>query len=143
MLRGDNKNSQQPNPTKKETEMFWKAIWEKDARHNDKAEWLRQLKNHHAGSQQQERLTISEEDLRSRVKRMKNWTAPGPDMIHAIWLKKLTSLHCRLAEQMEKLVTEGDHPSWLTQGRTVLVMKDPDIGPIPSNYRPITCLSTT
>ena len=44
---------------------------------------------------------------------------------------------------MEKLVTEGDHPSWLTQGRTVLVRKDPQQGPIPSNYRPVTCLSTT
>ena len=74
---------------------------------------------------------------------MKNWTAPGPDMIHAYWRKKLTSLYKRLAYQMEKLVTEGDHPSWLTQGRTVLVMKDPQQGPIPSNYRPSTCLSTT
>ena len=44
---------------------------------------------------------------------------------------------------MEKLVTEGDHPSWLTQDRTVLVIKDPQQGIIPSNYRPITCLSTT
>ena len=26
---------------------------------------------------------------------------------------------------MEKLVAEGDHPSWLTQGRTILVMKGP------------------
>ena len=43
----------------------------------------------------------------------------------------------------KKLGTEGDHPSWLTQGRTVLVMKDPQQGPIPSSYQPITCLSTT
>ena len=74
---------------------------------------------------------------------MKNWTAPGPDMIHAYWLKKLTSLHKRLACHMKKLVTEGDHPSCLTQGKTVLVMEDPQQGPIPSNYRPITRLSTT
>ena len=64
-------------------------------------------------------------------------------MIHAYWLKKLTSLHKRLACHMEKLVTEGDHPSWLTQGRTVLVMKDPQQGPISSNYRPITCLRSS
>ena len=74
---------------------------------------------------------------------MKNWTAPGPDMIHAYWLKKLTSLHKRLACHMEKLATEGDHPSWLTQSRTVLVIKDPQQGPISNNYRPIPCLSTT
>ena len=44
---------------------------------------------------------------------------------------------------MEKLVTEGDHPSWLTQGRTVFVIKDPQQSKIPSNYGPIICLSTT
>ena len=35
--------------------------------------------------------------LRLRVIRIKNWTDPGPDMFHAYWLKKLTSLHKRLA----------------------------------------------
>ena len=144
MLRNGNQSVEQPDPPKKETEMFWKGIWEKDASHNDKAKWIAELKaDHQASVIQQQPVTISEEDLRLRVIRMKNWTAPGPDMIHAYWLKKLTSLHKRLACQMEKLVTEGDHPSWLTQGRTVLVMKDPQQGPIPSNYRPITCLSTT
>ena len=44
---------------------------------------------------------------------------------------------------MEKLVTEGDHPSWLTQDRTVLVMKDLQQSSILSNYQSITCLSTT
>ena len=58
-------------------------------------------------------------------------------MIHVFWLKKLTSLYYRLVQQMEKLVIDGDHPCWLTQGRTVLVKKDPDNGPAPSNYRPI------
>ena len=73
---------------------------------------------------------------------MKNWTAPEPDMIHTYWLKKLTPLHKRLACQMEKLTTEGDHPSWLTQGRTALVMKAPQQHSISSNYQAITCLST-
>ena len=85
---------------------------------------------------QQRPMTKSEEDLRLRVMQIKNWTAPGPDMIHAYWLKKLTSIQ-------KSLSTEGNHPSWLTQGRTVLVMKDPQQGPISRNYRPITCLSTT
>ena len=66
---------------------------------------------------------------------MKNWTTLGPDMIHVNWLKELTPLNKRLACQMEKkLGTEGDHPSWLTQGRTVLVMKDPQQNQISSNY---------
>ena len=44
---------------------------------------------------------------------------------------------------MEKLVTEGDHPTWLTHGRTVLRLKDPSQSLILSKYCPITCLSTT
>ena len=124
MLRNGNQSVEQPDPPKKETEMFWKGIWEKDASHNDKAKWIAELKaDHQASVIQQQSVTISEEDLRLRVIRMKNWTAPGPDMIYAYWLKKLTLFLKRLACQIEKLVTEGDHPSWLTQGRTVLVMK--------------------
>ena len=43
---------------------------------------------------------------------------------------------------MEKLVTEEDFPSWLTQCMTVLAEKDPQQASITSKYRPITCLST-
>ena len=32
--------------------------------------------------------------------------------------------------------------SWLLQGRTTLIMKNHKRGAVPSNYRPITCLST-
>ena len=49
-------------------------------------------------------MTISKGALKLRVMRLKNWT--GSDIIHAYWLKKLTSLHKRLASQMEKLETE-------------------------------------
>ena len=36
---------------------------------------------------------------------------------------------------MKKPVTEEARPSWLTQGRTVLAIKDPQQGLILSNYR--------
>ncbi|KAK2856687.1 hypothetical protein Q5P01_005422 [Channa striata] len=38
---------------------------------------------------------------------------------------KLTSLHERLAAQMNTLIVDGTHPEWLTEGRTVLIVKDP------------------
>ena len=97
--------------------------------------WIAELKaDHQAYVIQQQPMTISEENLKLRVTRMKNWTAPGPDMIHATWLKSLTSLHKKLACQMKKLVNEGDNPNWLTQNRPDLVMKDLLQGPILSNY---------
>lgn len=63
-------------------------------------------------------------------------------MIHFYWLKKLTPLHKSLAAQMSELLTTGIHLDWLTKGRTVLIMKDTHKGTTPSNYRPVTCLST-
>ncbi|CAK6977002.1 ras-related protein Rab-7L1-like [Scomber scombrus] len=74
---------------------------------------------------------------------MKSWTAPGPDMIHTYWLKKLPTLQEHLAAQTNQLLMDGMHQDWLTQGPTVLIMKDPQKGTIPSNYQPITFLCTT
>ena len=44
---------------------------------------------------------------------------------------------------MNQLLKSGTHLEWLTQGLTVLIMKDPQKGTIPSNYQPIICLSIT
>ena len=35
----------------------------------------------------------------------------------------------------------GEVPEWLTKGKTVLIMKDKEMGTDVTNYRPITCLS--
>ena len=141
-LRGKKWDSQNAEPPKAETERFWKDIWEKEATHNTTAEWLKELQRDHQQQPEQEPITITGTDLGQRLQRMKSWTAPGPDMIHAYWLKKLTSLHNRLACQMQQLLLEENHPAWLTKGRTILLMKDPQQGAIPKNYRPITCLCT-
>lgn len=42
--------------------------------------------------------------------------------------------------QLNGILVEGITPEWLTKGRTVLIPKDATKGPIPSNFRPITCL---
>ena len=130
-------------PPKVETEQYWKNIWEKDATHNADAQWLKDLKAQHSDIPEQTPVTVTTEDIQHRANRMRSWAAPGPDMIHAYWLKKLTALHSRLATQMSHLIAEGSHPEWLTTGRTVLIMKDPEKGTVPNNYRPITCLPTT
>ncbi|XP_067949697.1 uncharacterized protein [Watersipora subatra] len=123
--------------------MFWKDIWEKETTHNTTANWLKRLKESHQNTVAQQGLTISKVDIKCRVQHMKNWAAPGHDMIQAFWLKKFTSFHTKMVKQMECPIEEGDHPDWLTKGRTVLLIKDPKQGPIPKNYRPITCLPTT
>uniref|UniRef100_A0A669EZW7 Reverse transcriptase domain-containing protein n=1 Tax=Oreochromis niloticus TaxID=8128 RepID=A0A669EZW7_ORENI len=136
-------NNKRTAPPRLETEQYWKSIWENDATHNGNAQWLVDLRADHSDLPEQGPVTITVADIQERVSSMKSWTAPGPDMVHAYWLKKLTALHERLAAQMNQLLVNERHPEWLTEGRTVLIPKDPKKGPVPSNYRPITCLSTT
>ena len=58
-------------------------------------------------------------------------------------LSEIQKVHERLAAQMNQLLRSGTHPKWLTQGQTVLIMKDLQRETIPSSYQTITCLSTT
>ncbi|XP_039457638.1 uncharacterized protein LOC120434142 [Oreochromis aureus] len=47
---------------------------------------------------------------------------------------KLTALYERQAAQMNQLLADKRHPEWLTEGRTDLILKNPQKGPAPSNY---------
>ena len=89
----------------------------------------------------QENLSITPAMVRKALKKMKNWKAAGVDGVQGFWLKNLTCLHDRLAEQLQT-VLNGDIPNWMTTGRTSLILKDPQHPEKESNYRPITCLPT-
>ena len=39
-----------------------------------------------------------------QAKKMKNWTAPGKDEVHGFWIKHLTSLHPRIAQQLNRFL---------------------------------------
>lgn len=49
-------------------------------------------------------VSIIVADIQEKVSGIKSWTAPGPDLSHAYWLKKLTALPERLAAQMNQLL---------------------------------------
>ena len=72
---------------------------------------------------------------------------PGPVGVHGFWLKHLPSVLRKLLDYFNEFITTRgssllETPS-LLHGRTTLIMKCKAKGAIPSNYRPITCLSTT
>ena len=69
---------------------------------------------------------------------MANWKAHGPDLVQGFWVKKLTSIHIRLQECLQKCILEGKVPEWMVKGRTTLIMKDEKKGQVAGNYRPIT-----
>ena len=48
-----------------------------------------------------------------------------------------------MAWQLNHLLQTGSIEHWMTTGKTTLLMKSKEKGAVPSNYRPITCLSTT
>ena len=64
----------------------------------------------------------------------------GHDGTHGFWFKKFTSIHDRLALEMNRSLQDAHVPEWITKGNTTLIQKDPSKGIAPNNYRPITCL---
>lgn len=114
-----------------------RANGEKEVSHNIDVKWLEDLRTDQ-GNLPEQPVTITEADVQEKVSRMKSWA--GPELSHAYWLKKLNTL---LECLMNKLITDGTHPRWTTEGQTTLIKKDPQKGAIPPNYLPITCLSTT
>ena len=53
---------------------------------------------------------------------------------------KFTSIHDRLALEMNRCLQDAQVPDWITKGKITLIQKDPSKGTAPNNYRPITCL---
>ena len=129
-------------PDEQETVEFWSGIWDNPKAHNVNAEWIKTAEAELSGQTMNE-VSITVALLKKHVKKVKNWTAPGPDQVHGYWLKNLSALHERLADQMDHLLQNGKIEDWLATGRTTLLMKDQQRGATPSNYRPITCLPTT
>ena len=128
-------------PDTKKVLEFWSNIWGNKEKHNDKAEWIDDVKNDTKDKPKQEDLKIKLEMLKSAIKKMKNWRAAGKDGVQGFWLKNLISLHPRLVDQLQE-VLNGDIPQWMTSGKTSLIIKNPDQPEKVSNYRPITCLPT-
>ena len=70
-----------------------------------------------------------------------NWKMPSHDGIHGFWLKKkFTSIHGKLALEMNRCLQGAQVPDWMTKGKTTLTPKDPIKRTAPNHYRPITCL---
>ena len=90
--------------------------------------------------EKQNDLLIDVEMVRSGVRRLSNWKAPGPYGVVGFWFKKLTSLHPVMAGKLQLCLENGKVPLWMVKGRTVLIQKDPSKGTVASNYRPIACL---
>ena len=53
--------------------------------------------------------------------------------------KKFTSIHDRLANEINKCLQEKDITEWMSKGKTTLIQNDPSKWTAIDNYTPITC----
>ena len=92
------------------------------------------------GCEEGPKAEINIELLKKTLKKISNWKTPGHDGIHGFCFKKLTSIHDRLALEMNRCLQDVQVPDWMTKGKTTLIQKVPSKGTAPNNYIPITCL---
>ena len=120
--------------------MVTKKKTKKTNKHSDNAEWINNITRELEGLEEGPKTEIHIDLLKTTLKRISNWKTPGHDGIHGFWFKKFTSIHGRLALEMNRCLQGTQVPDWMTKGKTMLIQKDPSKGTAPNNYRPITCL---
>ena len=74
------------------------------------------------------------------TKKVSNSKTQGHDGIHRFWFKKFTSIHDRLALEINRCLQGAYVPDWMTKWKTTLIQKDPSKGTAQNIYRLITCL---
>ena len=127
-----------------DVENFWRGLWCKEDSGKPDAEWLKEIEGVfaeivpevHNGD-----IEISMNDIWSSIKKKKNWSGPGPDLITNFWWKKLTSLHVYIKRIFQTIINdEVLINEWFSRGITNLF---PKLGEWSiSNQRPITCTNT-
>ena len=123
----------------KETERFWTKIWQ-PKKHNENTEWINNITRELERLEEGPKTEIHINLLKTTLKRISNRKTPGHDGIHGFWFKKFTSVHSRLALEMNRCLQGVQVPDLMTKGKTTLIQKDPSKGTAPNDYRPITCL---
>lgn len=97
----DSQGSGQPTPDANEARECWSNTWDRPVEYRRDPGWLNDLKGR-AQVEQQDDLTINIETLRSTLRKIPNWKAPGPDNVQGFWLKSMKKLHERMALQLQE-----------------------------------------
>ena len=114
--------------------MVWTSLANRDS------EILKKVKEKLRDTPKRANVIITVKELKRAIARMSNWKAAGPDHVQGFWFKKATSLHPKLKQHLQECVHVGAIPTWMTEGHTILIMKDKSKGTVVGNYRPIACL---
>ena len=137
-LEDNNAENVTPNP--EEATEFWSNLWSNPVEHREGL-WLEDVKEDLRTVERQNDISIDQADLQKQIRRTASWKSPGPDGLHGFWYKNFYALHKTICTQLNNCLVNNSIPSWMTIGRTVLLMKDPAKGNEVGNYRPIACLN--
>ena len=140
MLSDSTKYDTNLSPPLNDTLKFWKELWGNPCEHD--VSMLPHIREALGQVSPMTTPQISTELFSYAVSRIKNWKAPGPDCLHGFWIKRFTVMHKQLMNFYYDILSGDAADPWLLQGHTTLIIKNKSHGPIPSNFRPITCLST-
>ena len=97
----------------------------KKKKHNKKAKWINHITRELEELEEDPKAEIHADLLKTTLKKVSNWKRPCHDRIHGFWFKKFTSIHDRLALEMNKCLQTAYVPEWMTKGRTTIIQKDP------------------
>ena len=102
-------------------------------------EWHNNLRMEYCKNVSSKTYSITPETIDIVLGKTPNNRAPGTDHIVGYWLKRCSSLHEELRQQMI-LLMEGQEimPPWLATCRTILIPKN-SATHLPNNYRPMAC----
>ena len=99
-------------------------LWDNEVKHNEEAEWLQKVKISTRNVPEQAEVVITRKTLKQQLSKMPEWKSSGSDGVHGHWLKSFTTLHDTMVQQLGEILTSGEVPSWMVNGRTTLIVKD-------------------
>ena len=106
---------------------FWKSLWCKEDKGNPETEWLREyerLFEEKIPEINTDDIEIEEEDITNAIKKKRNWSAPGPDLIVNFWLKRISVIRMKIKIIFMKIINAMfGMKMWYYGGRTFLLEK--------------------
>ena len=137
-------NSVKDVPSQEDIRKFWEGqIWGDSELYTKEPDWLDEIKKSCKSVPEQEWTDISTNDVAVQLAGQMNWKSAGIDCLPNFWLKNAPSCYPLLASSINACIKRPEElPVWLVCGRTVLLPKSIKTAD-PTQYRPITCLSTS
>ena len=95
-----------------------------------KAEWINNMKEELSLLEESPKVEIHPDELKTTLKKYQT-------RIHGFLFKKVTSIHDKLATEMNKWIHKTEVPVSMSKGKTTLIQKGPLKGL--TNNRPMIC----